>query len=96
MAAGQPVFKIVRIGRAAAQYERMSSAEIAAYRACEDELASDPWDPRFTSDISSLDAFADGDRAAVFDDFTLIYRVVEESLIEIAYIDRFLAEYDVD
>ena len=96
MADAQPEFKVVRTGRAAAQYERMSGAEIAAYRTCENELASDPWDPRFTSDISSLDAFAEGDRAAVFDDFTLIYRIAGESLIEIAYIDRFLAEYDVD
>ena len=94
MADDQLEFKIVRTGRAAAQYERMSAAEIAAYRTCEHELASDPWDPRFTSDISSLDAFAEGDRAAVFDDFTFIYRIVEESLIEITYIDRFLAEYD--
>lgn len=95
MAADQPEFKIVRTGRAAAQYERMGSTEIAAYRLCEHELASDPWNPQFTSDISSLDAFADGDRAAVFDDFTVIYRIMEESLIEISYIDRFLAEYDI-
>lgn len=96
MAADQPEFKIVRTGRATAQYERMGGTEIATYHMCEHELASDPWNPLFTSDISSLDAFADGDRAAAFDDFTIIYRIMKGSLIEISYIDRFLAEYDVD
>lgn len=94
--AGNAGFAIVRTGRAAAQFERLNDAAAVAYLSCEEALRANPLDPRFTAEISGLEPYGEGDYAAVFDEFTLIYRMPEAELIEIIYIDCFLAEYDLD
>ena len=74
----------------------MNDAAAASYLACEAELLANPRDPRFTADISELEPYEEGDYAAVFNEFTLIYRMREGSMIEVVYIDHFLSEYDLD
>lgn len=76
-------------GRAAAQIDRMSDEERVDYRLCEVALAVNPEHEHTTAEATVLDFYTEGERVAVFNDFTFIYSTPSPNEIVIIFIDSF-------